>query len=268
MVREGAWSVVPFGRRTAAENLAETERLVEAVAAGTAGPTLRWYGYTGRAAITGVGQAPGTVATDLEARGIDVVRRLSGGATVLADAEMLALDACLPAASPLAGTDVVEAYRWFGEAWRTAIVAVTGEVARTAIRLVPVEEARRDRSLAREAPNDPVPLAREATCFGFLSPYEVAWQAADGTARKLVGFSQVRRRGVVLFQAGVHWRFDAEVMTSLLAIDGSDRAAVVADLKGRIADLAEAGLDMAAQDDLITAFVTAATRALGEARGA
>ena len=84
MTRSEAWSVVPYAERDAASNLAETERLLAAVATGEIGPTLRWYGYVGQAVIIGVGQALGTVASDLEARGFTIVRRLSGGAAVLA----------------------------------------------------------------------------------------------------------------------------------------------------------------------------------------
>ena len=130
MARSGAWTVVPYTEGDAAANLAETERLVAAVAAGEVGPTLRWYGYVGRAVIIGVGQGASTIADDLEARGIAVVRRLSGGAAVLADGEMLALDAVLPATSHLAGADVVASYQWFGEAWAAAIAGIGGERAR------------------------------------------------------------------------------------------------------------------------------------------
>lgn len=261
MAEVEAWSVVPYAELDAAANLAETERLIAAIGTGEIGPTLRWYGYVGRAVITGVGQGASTIADDLEARGIAVVRRLSGGAAVLADCEMLALDAVLPATSRLASTDVVASYQWFGEAWAAAITKVGGARARAGVRVVSVAEARRDRDALRASPLELGAQAREATCFATLSPYEVAWHPPGTAARKLVGLSQVRRRGVALLQAGVHWRFDSEVMASLVA----RRDAIARDaetLERHVADLAAAGLGRASRDALIEAFEAEAFRAI------
>ena len=267
MARSGAWTVVPYTEGDAAANLAETERLVAAVAAGEVGPTLRWYGYVGRAVIIGVGQGASTIADDLEARGIAVVRRLSGGAAVLADGEMLALDAVLPATSHLAGADVVASYQWFGEAWAAAIAGISGERAREGLRVVSVAEARRDRDALRRYPRDPGARAREATCFATLSPYEVAWQLPGMASRKLVGLSQVRRRGVALLQAGVHWRFDAAVMATLIAGQNT-QAEDASALARHVADLEDMGLVRSGQHALIEAFEAEAARAIAAAPGA
>jgi lipoate-protein ligase A len=264
MTPVGAWSVVPYEERDATSNLAETERLLTAVASGEVGPTLRWYGYVGRSLIIGVGQGICTVANDLNARGVTVVRRVSGGGAVLADREMLALDAAVPAPSPLAGTDVVASYRWFGNAWAAAIATVGATTARDGVRVVTLAEARRDRDALRAAPLDPGTQVREATCFASLSPFEVVWQTPGAMPRKLVGLSQVRRRGVALFQAGVHWRFDATAMASLLV--GSEAAIKNATtLTRHVADLADAGVGPASRTALQKAFETEAALALAKA---
>ena len=266
MTRAGAWSVMPYAERDAASNLAETERLLAAVAAGQIGPTLRWYGYTGRAVIIGVGQALGTIANDLEARSFAIVRRLSGGAAVLADRELLALDAFLPVPSPLAGTDVVASYRWFGEAWASAVATVGGSRAIGGLRVITVAEARHDRDALRSSTIDVGTRVREATCFATLSPFEVAWQPPGTTARKLVGLSQVRRRGVALLQAGLHWRFDAATMATLVG----GRETVVegaATLARHVADLTDVGVGPASRDAILAAFETAATWAIEASAG-
>ena len=266
MTRSEAWSVVPYAERDAASNLAETERLLTAVATGEIGPTLRWYGYVGQAVIIGVGQALGTVANDLEARGFTIVRRLSGGAAVLADRELLALDAFLPASSLLAGTDVVASYRWFGDAWASAIATVGGLLAHSGLRVIPVSEARHDRDALRASTIDVDTRVREATCFATLSPFEVAWQPPGASVRKLVGLSQVRRRGVALLQAGVHWRFDATLMAAVIG----GRETVVegtATLRRHVADLADVGVGPASRGALLAAFETEATRAIAGSTG-
>lgn len=261
MTRGRTWSVVPYAERDAAANLAETERLLAAVAAGAIGPTLRWYGYVGRAVIIGVGQPLETLAHDLEQRGFAIVRRLSGGAAVLADAQMLAVDAVLPAPSNLAGTDVVTSYQWFGEAWASAIATVAGDGERGGLRVISIAEARHDRATLRASPDIPGVRVREATCFATLSPFEVAWQPPGSHPRKLVGLSQVRRRGVALLQAGVHWRFDANAMASL--VGGLETVTEDAEtLTRHVADLADAGIGPASRHALIDAFEAQAKRAI------
>lgn len=262
-----SWSVMPYEERDAASNLSETERLLAAVAAGEVGPVLRWYGYLGRSVIIGVGQAVGTLANDLEARGITVVRRLSGGAAVLADHEMLALDAVVPASSVLAGVDVVASYRWFGDAWAGAIAAIGGRPARDGVRVATVAEARRDRDSLRGAPHGVDTQVREAACFATLSPFEVVWQPSGAAPRKLVGLSQVRRRGVAVFQAGAHWRFDATAMASLL-VGSEDVIENARTLRRHVADLAEAGLGPEFRNALQTAFETEVSQAFTKARTA
>src|SRR5688500_4012873 len=116
------WRVLPLHVAPAEEQLALTETLWRDVAAGQAPPTLRWYSYPTPPLILGIGQ-PETQLNAGAARedGIPIVKRSSGGAAVFAGPHLTALDVALPATSPLAIPDVVESYRWLGEAFLEAL---------------------------------------------------------------------------------------------------------------------------------------------------
>jgi lipoate-protein ligase A len=250
-----AWRVLPATRAPAAEQLARSEALLREVATGAAPPTLRWYGYDTPALILGVGQPPDTVDAALAGRaGLTVVKRTSGGTVVLADETLLALDVALPATHPLAGTDVLAAYGWLGETFRDALAALVsttppasaGPSVVPGISLVSVERARADQVARRSAPPDSDEYLRGLACFGTLSPFEVALSGAGRPDRKLVGLSQVRRRGVVLFQAGVYTTIRTlrhRLLAALLALPEAQRATFGDALARRMAGL----------DDLIPA---------------
>ena len=60
----------------------------------------------------------------IDAEGVAVVRRSSGGGPVLWDPDLVSLDVVLPRGHPLAVDDVVAAYRWLGEAIADALRAL------------------------------------------------------------------------------------------------------------------------------------------------
>jgi lipoate-protein ligase A len=238
----GGWRVLPFHVASAARQLELTEALWREVAAGETPATLRWYSYDTAALVLGIGQSERD--TNLQAAqddGVTIVKRASGGALVLARPGLLALDVALPSTSPLAIPDVVESYRWLGEAFSQALPA--------RVRLASPADARADQRAQREAAPGMPARARALACFGVLSPYEVT---LDG--RKLVGFSQVRKRGVTLYQAGVYVTLSGEELARYLPpLPGLD-----AEIQRRVADLAALGLT--SSED----FMEAVTRAIEE----
>lgn len=140
-------------------------------------------------------------AIDREAvarEGVAVVRRSSGGGPVLWDGDLLALDVLLPRGHRLAGEDVVDAYRWLGEAIAEGLRAVGVAGAQ----VIDIASARASRA-------SPGPAAD--ACFGGLSPFEVL---AGG--RKVVGLSQARRRPGTLLQAGIPLTLDAPRLARLM----------------------------------------------------
>jgi lipoate-protein ligase A len=191
------WRLVRPAPGHPAEALARAEAVLTRLGPGDA-PVLLWAPVD-RAAVI-VGRAAGPLPVDpaaCAARGLDVVRRSSGGGPVLWDPDLVAFDVALPKGHPLAPDDVVAAYRWVGEA-----VAAALRVVGVPARVVGVEEA-------RAAPRGPA----AAACFGGLSPFEVV--GPDG--RKVAGLSQVRRRTGTLLQVGVPLRLDAGTLGPLLA---------------------------------------------------
>ena len=76
---------------------------------------------------------------------IPIYHRRAGGTAVLVGSHMLSLDVFLPAGHPLILSDVVESYRWFGEAWVSALQHVGVQT-----RIVPIEEAHAQRALLKQ----------------------------------------------------------------------------------------------------------------------
>ena len=238
------WQVLPFTTSSAAAQLAQTDQLLSSVAAGQTPATLRWYSYDAPALVLGVGQSESEIDTRAaKAADVPVVRRSAGGAAVLANPTLIALDVALPSSSPLAVTDVVESYRWLGEAFLTVLAALAPAAL---LALVSVTQARSDRAAQAASALDTPDYLRGRACFGTLSPYEVALGVPGAASRKLIGLSQVRKRGVVLYQAGVYTRFSGAVMAGLLAVDAAGRSLLGAELDRRVASLD----DLQAGDDL------------------
>ena len=150
-------------------------------------PTLRLFTWSEPCLSIGCLQPISDV--DLAAcqrAGIAVVRRASGGTAVLHEGT-LAYSLVVPPGHPLAVSDIVESYRLLGPPAQLALQKV-GVTARP----VELEEANRGR------PDGP----GSAACFAALSPYELVVGS-----RKLVGNSQLRRRGAILHHAVISLDF-------------------------------------------------------------
>lgn len=227
------WRVVPYHIAAASRQLELTEALWREVAAGEAPATLRWYGYEMPALVLGIGQASDAIRRDAAREaGLEVLKRSSGGAVVFAGPDLIALDVALPSSSRLVIPDVVESYRWLGEVFLEGLESVSS---RAGLEVVSPEAARADQSAQRASPVGTPGHARALACFGVLSPYEIALEGRG----KLIGFSQVRKRGVVLFQVGFYTRFSGESLAAFLPeTDG-----LGGELDRRIGSLSAIGLD-------------------------
>lgn len=138
-------------------------------------------------------------------RGIDVVRRRSGGGAVLVVPGGLAwVDVIVPAGDPLWHDDVGRAALWLGEAWRRALASLG--VVRTRV---------------HEAPLACGPLGR-LVCFAALGAGEVSLE----DARKVVGISQRRTRVAARFQCATYRRWEPAPLADLLRLDDAGRRAV------------------------------------------
>jgi lipoate-protein ligase A len=169
----------------------------------------------------------------LEAAGVDLARRRSGGgAVLLLPGEHVWVDVVVPAGDLLWDDDVEVASWWLGDAWAAALAAAPSAPRSAGAPVVGgglVPEVHRrglsDRRLGR------------IVCFAASGPGEVA---VGG--RKLVGISQRRTRRAARFQCILHRRFDPAATTSLL---GADLRSVEmgAALDGGVTDLRSLGVD-------------------------
>jgi lipoate---protein ligase len=231
-----AWRELPLAAGPIDQELAGADGLLAGLRAG-AGPTVRWYTTDQYALVLGAGQRTSEADGEALARqGATLYKRASGGTAVLFAPGFLMQDIALPAAHPLHHGDVTESYRWLGEVW-VATLAQLGIEAR----LISVSEARTD-TASLDA------LERRA-CFGGRSPYEVL---AEG--RKLVGFSQIRRREGAILQVGLYRHWYPEQLVSLLALADGERSALAARLTERVAGMAEFLPEPPPPEQIITQF--------------
>jgi lipoate-protein ligase A len=164
----------------------------------------------------------GSTQPAVEADGVEVVRRRSGGgAVLLRPAETVWVDVVVGRDDPLWSDDVGRAFWWLGEVWAAALGG----------------ELRVHRG----------PLVRtrwsSAVCFAGLGPGEVV----DGAGRKVVGMASRRTRDGALFQCAVPLRWDAAAYVGLLHLPPEAEA--------DLADVA-APLD-ATPDAVVDAFLLA-----------
>jgi lipoate-protein ligase A len=232
--RVETWRRLPFDGGWGDRHVVQSDALSRLVTT----PTLWWHWTDGAAIILGAGQT--RLGVDVEAcaaAGVRVTKRSSGGTTVYADPALLGLDVALPPRHPLLRDDVVASYRWVGEVWVQTLdlLGVSGH-------LVSIEEAR-----AQSRLRQPTETILRIACFGSISPYEVL---VNG--RKLVGLSQVRRAGRVLFQSGIHLRFEANDLTKLLSIP--DRALAARQLQEVATDLNSAAGREISRGEIVGAF--------------
>jgi lipoate---protein ligase len=191
-------------------------------------PLLYWQIAEPAAVVIGISQKLGDLDTAAcEKAGLAIYRRAAGGTAVLVGPDLLSLDVILPPQHPLAGRDIVEAYRWFGELWAETLQSL-GLAART---ILPAEaHAPRTRQVLEQAGR--LEHLLRQSCYGAVSPYEVC---VNG--HKVIGLDQVRRRVGFLFQGGLLLRWDAGRVASLLAAAPNERPALAAGLRQRAAGL-------------------------------
>ncbi|HZT95508.1 MAG TPA: hypothetical protein VFB34_01600 [Chloroflexota bacterium] len=261
------WRLLPYDHGSVREHLARVEALVRHAASRPpsvwwhstddvlilAGPGIERRLGTGLPAATptpdqGRPVRPGEPLTDGEdgRRTATVLRRPTGGGAVLTGPGLLAGEAALPAGHPLLTGDVVEDYRWLGSVWCSALMGLGVRPA-----LVGVAEARR--SVKTVDPEDDLRLA----CFGLLSPFEVT---VNG--RKLVGLSQVRRRGGVVFSWAIHTLMPPSDLACRLDLPRSRQEALASGLRARAASLSELGV-RAGEEEVMRAFRQALRQATG-----
>ncbi len=209
--------VVALSAHSGPMNMAIDEALTESVRSGKSGPTLRLYRWRGRWLSIGTSQSIQDV--DLfacrQAR-VEVVRRASGGTSVLHTSQ-IGWSLTLPSTHPFAPGDIVRSYEM-----QSSIALNICESLGIDARAVDIETARAPLS-------DPL-LA--IACFGSLAPFEIV---LSHSGKKLIGWGQVRRRGVVMHHGVMSLRFRPADLANLLKTDHPRLSQLLA---ARVADVA------------------------------
>jgi len=156
-----------------------------------------------------------------------IYHRRAGGTAVLVGPHLLSLDVVLPAENPLILPDIVESYRWFGEAWVIALRQLGIQT-----RLVLPEEARAQRLRLKNPVTSAYEQLMQRACYGSLSSYEIA-----AGQRKVVGLDMIRRRTASLLQAGVLLHWDTTTLAQLLGHTEQEQALLNEGLRARATGL-------------------------------
>jgi len=171
------WRFIDSGPGPGPWNLALDEAIFQSVRTGASPPTLRLYRWSAPALTIGYAQDRDRDVdrAACRARGIAVIRRVTGGRAVLHDAEVT-YSVAAPAGLPGFGTGLDAAYR------RVAAGLIAG------LRLLGLRAA-----LPAPGPRDPTRPPRQAACFAAPARHEIAV-----AGRKLIGSAQRRERGAFL----------------------------------------------------------------------
>ncbi|HWR39654.1 MAG TPA: biotin/lipoate A/B protein ligase family protein [Patescibacteria group bacterium] len=199
------WRLIDSGVADAVTNMAVDEALLLSQQQDGTPPTLRLYGWRPAAVSLGYFQKAAK-EIDLDAcreRGIDVVRRLTGGRAVLHDAE-LTYSITIREDHPLVPPTITASYLMFSNGLAAALRELGAEV---------------QMSLPRAAYGQSgVKSSGSAACFDAPSHYEIT-----AAGRKLVGSAQVRKDGVLLQHGSILLTFDPEMVAATMKL--ADREA-------------------------------------------
>ncbi len=151
-------------------------------------PSFRLYRWSGRWLSLGLAQSIADLDIAMVRHDrVGIVRRASGGTAVLHDGQ-IGWAIAAPLGHPLAGTGVLDSYNAHAE-YSVRLLRSMG----VPVASVTPEQARASREVAGGV---------SSICFATLAPYEIC---VGVPPRKLVGWGQIRRRGVVLHHATMRW---------------------------------------------------------------
>lgn len=198
------WDIYPLTIADQQQHIEESERFLSSIQPDDR-PIVYWSIANPTGLVLGFSQKH-SILNPAAAASLPIYHRRAGGTAVLVGPHLLSLDVILPAGHALIHSDVVESYRWFGEAWVTTLRQF-GVEART----VSPAEAHTQRALRKDPQSSTYELLMYRACYGSLSAYEVVVGQ-----RKVVGLDMVRRRVGTLLQAGLVLHWDTTLLAYLL----------------------------------------------------
>jgi len=195
------WRLIVDGEADGAANMAVDQAILEAVIERASPPTLRLYAWSPPCLSLGRNQPLSDVdSTACRAAGVDVVRRPTGGRSILHTDE-LTYSVALLQADPRSEGGIVEGYRRLSEGLLAGLHTME----------VPAVQAVGKRKPEAEL---------TAVCFETPADYEITV-----AGRKLVGSAQWRARGGVLQHGSLPLRGDLTRIVQFLALSDDERKA-------------------------------------------
>jgi lipoate-protein ligase A len=221
------WLIYPMTIAEQQQHIEQGEHLLSTVQAGDPA-IIYWSLAKPTGLVLGFSQKETIVnPAALAAGSLPIYHRRAGGTAVLVGSTLLSLDVILPAGHPLILPDLVESYRWFGEAWVQTLAQLGAQT-----RVIPPAEAHAQRALLRQPETREYEQLMHRACYGSLSPYEVVVGQ-----RKVVGFDMIRRKTGSLLQAGVLLSWDTATLAYLLGHTQDEQALLRTGLQNRAVGL-------------------------------
>ncbi len=191
------WRLLNSGYSNGATNMATDEAIALAMAEGIVPPTIRFYGWIPACLSLGYAQKAGEVDWDICAeKGVEVVRRPTGGRAILHDREVT-YSIIAREDNPLVSGSILESYLKISEGLLIGLRNLG----------VPAEMVS----------HKDLDKLGTAACFDSPSWYEIV---VDG--RKMVGSAQTRKNGIVLQHGSIIRDMDTEMLFSVLNFPSSE----------------------------------------------
>jgi lipoate-protein ligase A len=205
------WRCLDTGCLTGYENMAIDEAIFKSCQEKKSPPTIRVYGWTPPAVSLGYFQKAEN-AVDLEAckrRGVDVVRRLSGGRAVLHHRELTYSIICREGTPPFGGS-VLKTYKTISQCLIGALKQINLNVEWI---------ASRDKHIPSQSQD------KTSSCFSSPSWYEIT---VGG--KKICGSAQKRGDGVLLQHGSLLIEYDPELLAEVL-VSRKDAEAFLSEIR-------------------------------------
>jgi lipoate-protein ligase A len=210
LLRVETWRLLTGFGTSGPLNMAIDEALLDSVIAGGV-PVVRFYTWQPATLSLGTNQALGEIdKAECEARGIGLVRRLTGGRAVLHQHE-LTYSVIARENDPRVSGGVVESYRKISAALVDGLQALGASVSLAAPDKALLRAMAVRRAVALEEAGGTVEDSN-AVCFDAASAYELT---AGG--KKLVGSAQARRGGALLQHGSILLDIDWDAWVSVFA---------------------------------------------------
>ncbi len=238
------WQIYPLTYADQQQHIERSEQFLNTIEPGNS-PLLYWSQAQPSALVLGFSQRESVLNPSAHAMGsLPIYTRRAGGSAVLVGPHLLDLDVILPPDSPLVSADIVESYRWFGEAWVAALRLLDVQTRTVSPAEAHALQAQRKGPQTREYESL---LAR--ACYGSLSPYEVV-----AGVQKVVGLCMIRRRRGLLLQAGVILHWETEQLASLLGHTEAEQELLRHGLRQRAVGLDTLARRVISNTEVIRAF--------------